>query len=154
MEKTFPNIFSWYGMHLLLQIHQIIHPAIEGRFIVSCPDLSWTFALARMPPSLTLSGNGGISGTEMVHDKSGQDTINRPSIADAVNHGCFSVHQLREYYLKFDGFKNAKRTSAHLILVLLAFERPAQLFLSCPSSGRRLRLSHDWCVADACWGWV
>src|SRR5258707_10790849 len=99
MEKTFPNIFSWYGMHLLLQIHQIIRSAIEGRFIVSCPDLSWTFALARMPPSLTFSSNGSISGTEMVHDKSGQDTINRPSIAGAVNHGYFSVHQLREYYL-------------------------------------------------------
>src|SRR5258707_11862616 len=82
-------------MLLLLQIHQIIRYAIEGRFIVSCPDLSWTFALARMPLWLTVSGDGSISGIERVHDKSGQDTINRLSIAGAVNHGCFSHPPVR-----------------------------------------------------------
>src|SRR5258707_262197 len=101
-------------MHLLLQIHQIIHYAIEGRFIVSCPDLSGTSALARISPWLIISGNGSISGTEMVPDKSGQDTINRPSMAFVVYHEYFSVHQLREHYLLILLFGTSGNTQVYV----------------------------------------
>jgi hypothetical protein len=71
---------------------------------MSCPDLSSTSDLARVSLWLIISDDGGISGIEKVHDKPGQNTINRPSIVFAVDHDYSSVHQFREHYPRPSSF--------------------------------------------------
>jgi phosphoglycolate phosphatase-like HAD superfamily hydrolase len=60
---------------------------IEGRFIVSCPDLSGTLSAPEISPSPEIGGYGDTRARSEVPDKSGQDTINRPSMAFAPADG-------------------------------------------------------------------
>src|SRR5579875_2143629 len=105
-------------------MYQIHETAIEGRFSVPCPASAWAsrhmislpFRRHARRVSRTRAGKNGIIVWQALPDKSGEDPINRPSMA-------VFGYMMRDICLPY------VQTRASLRLALLQFWRSRSFFL-------------------------